>query len=1339
MKIILEANGLWEMIEPNEKTQADNKKDKTAIAFLYQALPEDQLLQISKHKTAKAIWNTLKTRHLGEDRVQQASITDIKSVLTRKGFNIFCQKFHIPEEVYPELPSPSQTIHEMPSGKIGVYTRFFEFANFRLHLSTFLVDILRYYRIHLSQHSVIGAAKVSHFEILCRVHNIEPTVGLFRCFKGWMYFSKRSDVEGVCYTKPLDSLKHWNDHLFWVDSFTFPASFPWHTTKNVSKDPFPKSINFNPDHYAILVAHPAPFRKFPEPFCCLVGMSRYYTFDENTYSQILYEMDLLAFIHVADPTKVKVVEREPRAESELEASVDKLFYEGGSADQGNSVTGDTAAVTAKRPKRHSVSEVAMGDKSPFALRELLTRSLLNVEAGVKVVATLPFVTSFVSATPEREYDNPTDLVTGANLRFIVPAEMFVISPYSSHHSRTHASGAGVASVIRPAVPLPVITEAMITAATAGIHSDPIPETSAKVNTPVHVSMFYDLDFVGTEKPDVAGPSHLFGKELSLGSREVKSEHLHEVFIPHWNISNDALLNDLDISREFVDHLAPPVLFSQIRDMDYKQLFTECNVRTAHQVCLNAEVRMLTEYCLSERKMLELECVNQANLLKARDDEVERLKAQLLLKEAEAAETIRLRYQVFVAEATKKIHADEIETLKQRNVALKTEKNSLDGKVAKLDADLAEMVCHLEEKFYPHLLTTISGRRWLLVHGLKLVLVKCLNSSEYLTALGAAISRAIEKGMQDGLAAGIGHGREGRSLTDVAAYKPYAKADFNSALQELCPLADAPGMGDLQPDIEQLKVPIHRLQTLHVRDKMLSLQSLRLYAPFPNASVTSYGPSRLVLKVGMPISTGITAFVPYVSENGVYPLLDLIIVYGPTHRSYGPRKDLLYNIPFIMAYRPALWRMALVFPFSSGRISFVRWAKLVDAILLSASAFLFSPLGTCLIENSLKVLASYQTLYSASLLVVSNLNLRAYVNSIPSRFVMIRPALEPSMHEDPSVNNIHGSESASSSSMSDRSYGFFGYQSKYQLFGLQMVLTLTAQLLPPSSVRVEPIAIVCFGYSRWIATWIFSSVTWFIMGCGTLGTETIVHSNGIILLFRNMTVPPATGNFRILDICPSGHIISPLNLISGVVTGTIRLLNSGWNLLKQCSYRISEEEPPSTYMRDFHAFWSSLYVPTFKLVHPHEFFCEFTISLLDIVNFNRIFDAFFLLEHSVIAAAGRFLSNLLGLRFRRRHQRSTFAYLDLTFNVLLRYLRFPTALPSFVRMLFCYDVFRKQTLFLLSENSGSSFQCLCDYCGMIDALNRSSMRTYPSPYLQAWEHTSLQSFEHRSSFWTSFPW
>nr|GEW43405.1 zinc finger, CCHC-type [Tanacetum cinerariifolium] len=67
------------MIEPNEKTKADNKRDKIAIAFLYQALPEEQLLQITKYKTAKAIWKDLKTRHLGEEIVQQARLQTLKS------------------------------------------------------------------------------------------------------------------------------------------------------------------------------------------------------------------------------------------------------------------------------------------------------------------------------------------------------------------------------------------------------------------------------------------------------------------------------------------------------------------------------------------------------------------------------------------------------------------------------------------------------------------------------------------------------------------------------------------------------------------------------------------------------------------------------------------------------------------------------------------------------------------------------------------------------------------------------------------------------------------------------------------------------------------------------------------------------------------------------------------------------------------------------------------------------------------------------------------------------------------------------------------------------------
>nr|GFC66973.1 cold-regulated 47 [Tanacetum cinerariifolium] len=60
--------------------------------------------------------------------------------------------------------------------------------------------------------------------------------------------------------------------------------------------------------------------------------------------------------------------------------------------------------------------------------------------------------------------------------------------------------------------------------------------------------------------------------------------------------------------------------------------------------------------------------------------------------------------------------------------------------------------------------------WLLTHGMKLVIAKCLNSPEYLSTLGTTVNKAIEKGMQDGLAVGIIHGREGRVLIDLKANK-----------------------------------------------------------------------------------------------------------------------------------------------------------------------------------------------------------------------------------------------------------------------------------------------------------------------------------------------------------------------------------------------------------------------------------------------------------------------------------------------------------------------------------------------------------------------------------------
>ncbi|GKA97871.1 hypothetical protein Tco_0825765 [Tanacetum coccineum] len=298
----------------------------------------------------------------------------------------------------------------------------------------------------------------------------------------------------------------------------------------------------------------------------------------------------------------------------------------------------------------------------------------------------------------------------------------------------------------------------------------------------------------------------------------------------------------------VDEFAHPKFFASVRGMEHDHLFTEFNVGATHQMSLSAEVR---------------------------EGENESLKAQLALKEAEAAEAIRLRAEASNFKVVEKSLQDEMNALKERNAIFEKQQNALDVKVTDLEAsamrkkreltDLNSLITsvhkleisssrlqekvtvyencmeqlekfqdnrmkfvdeviwhldvdssypgmafHVEEKFYPHLLTTISGRRWLLTQGMELAIIKCLNSPKYVSALGAPIGKAIEKGMQDGLSTGITHGKEGRVLMDVFAHNPSEEdasiEDVMDILRLEGPLADKLGLDELQPNVDQLMVP-----------------------------------------------------------------------------------------------------------------------------------------------------------------------------------------------------------------------------------------------------------------------------------------------------------------------------------------------------------------------------------------------------------------------------------------------------------------------------------------------------------------------------------------------------
>ncbi|GJV14355.1 hypothetical protein Tco_1359678 [Tanacetum coccineum] len=184
--------------------------------------------------------------------------------------------------------------------------------------------------------------------------------------------------------------------------------------------------------------------------------------------------------------------------------------------------------------------------------------------------------------------------------------------------------------------------------------------------------------------------------------------------------------------------------------------------------------MRAEYNILEKRKWRTLAEEKNTLLEAKDKEIEDLKSQLLRSREESAEVTQLRAQVSGLEDSKNSLRGEVDSARTETLT----------RLAEIDTDFTRCCMRFQESFHPHLLNVIAGRRWLLTHGMKLLVVKCLNSNEYMEALGHAFGRAIEKGMQEGLAAGIEHGQAGRCLTDLEAYIPSAEDDFNSAIREL---------------------------------------------------------------------------------------------------------------------------------------------------------------------------------------------------------------------------------------------------------------------------------------------------------------------------------------------------------------------------------------------------------------------------------------------------------------------------------------------------------------------------------------------------------------------------
>ncbi|GJW97337.1 gypsy type transposase [Tanacetum coccineum] len=440
---------------------------------------------------------------------------------------------------------------------------------------------------------------------------------------------------------------------------------------------------------------------------------------------------LYAFIPHKHRTVTLLPTSVSRPSRELSESIEKEFGEDGSGGEGQedaSVVGHgnvrpvvpiTDVVLLKRcfPAKRikEISGLSAGKaRSPGVLNKLLQDSRLSVEQGVTALPTLPFITSSVTASPLEEGGDHTDL-----------------------------------SVV------PVMTEATTKLVTTIATTVAIPADVGKDKSVPHPSVFGSSS--SSEKTDrtlslFTGRSGSGFAAGSIRAEEVTDAGLEEIYVPECVVTKGFELNDGRSCANMIDHFTPPAFFKTVRGMEHEQLFVEFNVSAKR----NGET-------LAEEK---------DSLLGAKDKEIEELRSQLLKAKDESVVVAQLRARVSSLEAIEGSLRGEVASVKgfvrptlNKNVCF-----------AEIDECFSKVLYALYKRFHLHLLNVVAGRRWLLTHGMKLLMAKCLNSTEYIEALDNAFRQCANRDKECRRSgSGIENGHAGKMFQLTSeAYIPSAE-------------------------------------------------------------------------------------------------------------------------------------------------------------------------------------------------------------------------------------------------------------------------------------------------------------------------------------------------------------------------------------------------------------------------------------------------------------------------------------------------------------------------------------------------------------------------------------
>nr|GEY21162.1 hypothetical protein [Tanacetum cinerariifolium] len=642
---------------------------------------------------------------------------------------------------------------------------------------------------------------------------------------------------------PKDRIVDFPEGKVGVDEKVFPTVVDWRTS--APKDGMPAESTYSAEAVTALDTHRTPIQKQPEMLLCLVGISRRYYLRDEVYPTFIHDDDRGGLIRAPIPTKLKTGSR-PRAAHEVPPPEDVPATSAPEAGQAKEVAAtDPSAVTGSRKRGHD----GVDANAPLKVlrRDDADPRLPGSTCGGKSLAAIELGMASTRPVPVPE-SAPADVSDPDPLSFADP------------RSRHPADGTAAAG-------------------------DPESENACFAS--------------------------------AVGS-------LESIYRPEWGVANGNMLDTPEACQDLVDHVAPPGYFSELRHLHNDEFLRRYNVNLARQVAMGSQLRLRFE---QEAKLLRKSVAQaEADMKKAAEDKNARMTQELkdmcaLFSDLQVSND-RLSQQVATLQ-------EQVSVEEKLKVAFEEFKRNEDSRVeqrcAEMDARLDALSIDFDEELYPHMLTAIAGiakgmsegLRHGVEHGQAQLTLESIEvydpeaKTKYIAALQALKDMKYPlvdqlEGLKDApmdVRDPVSHWacKEEILLVDaIAANVSRAENKKKCCIMRLhrrilisrCPLALQYRLCVLYALWESVRIPNvlgialrtqsprpPGLQPVYAADH-IAARSRRSSNRFrfrrsSSSLFTTY--TAAVRYVGISISVGMTASVPYVRENGVSSWLDLIIV------------------------------------------------------------------------------------------------------------------------------------------------------------------------------------------------------------------------------------------------------------------------------------------------------------------------------------------------------------------------------------------------------------------------------------------------------------------------------